>query len=442
MIDATRITSKTPAVLPAAAGRTTPPSEVPAPGPQDQFAATGSTAKTPSSPAPTVVVAPAASVTVEASQQPAPAAVPTKLYVESGSPPPPPPPGGPLLPPGDLGAGFPSAAGESTSTAEKLHGFLAKDPTGLYDTAVNKILQRVSDVTQKGIGVDVSGLLSVERTLYTTLAGGIENYTGGVPPLFMALAEGQAAYVNLGPKRKDEADHLMRMFAGLPLDVIEGLQASNSDVDQVRRILLDKAKGKEFPVYVDTDGKFGQPTPTESIATESIASIARRENQLGTDFPDPRMYYKWLVKRVDSNYRRLDPWLFGVKQPLHDKISQIKEHLSPPWAREENMHDPFGSTPSTRNIKKAYRSMMEICGNGQPPTWNTITNIADAAIGMDRDLHSGIQTYWIKMLSELGKEQRESLMAPLSRAWVNLNVLGPASPSSTWSLLRIRLISK
>ncbi|MBS2036095.1 patatin-like phospholipase family protein [bacterium] len=428
MIDATRITSTAPVALPAAVGRSMPASETPAPLPQDQFAATGSPTKADASPAPVVPVPTPASDTVEVKQAPASAPVPTKLYVDSNSPPPPPTPGGPLLPPGDLGAGFPSASGESTSTAEKLHAFLAKDPTGLYDTAVNKILQRVSDVTQKGIGVDVSGLLSVERTLYTTLAGGIENYTGGVPPLFMALAEGQAAYVNLGPKRKDEADHLMRMFAGLPLDVIEGLQASNNDIDQVRRILLDKAKSKEFPVYVDTDGKCGQPTPTESIATESIASIARRENQLGTDFPDPRMYYKWLVTRVDSNYRRLDPWLFGVKQPLHDKISQIKEHLSPPWAREENMHDPFGSTPSTRNIKKAYSSMMEICGNGQPPTWNTITDIADAAIGMDRDLLSGIQTYWIKLLSEVGKDQRESLMAPLSRAWVNLNVLGPNSP--------------
>lgn len=430
MIDANRITSTNPPLVPSALARPLSPSDPAAPQPQDQFAATGlpvSTDKTSVS-APPTVVAPPVAVTVEVSK-PAPPPVPTSLYTDPTPAPLPPQKGGPLLPGGDLGPGFPSARGDSFSVAERLHTFLAKDPTGLYDTAVNKILQRVSDVTEKGVGVDVSGLLSVERTLYTTLAGGIENYTGGVPPLFMALAEGQAAYVNLGPKRKDEADHLMRMFAGLPLDVIEGLQTGNADIDQVRRILLDKAKSKEFPVYVDTDGKCGTTTPTESIATESIASIARRENNLGADFPDPRMYYKWLVKRVDSNYRRLDPWLFGIKQPLHDKISKIKEHLSPPWAREENLHDPFGSTPSTRNINKAYASMMEICGNGQPPTWNTITDIADAAVGMDRDLLSGIQTFWIKMLSEVGREQRESLMPPLSRAWVNLNVQGPSSPN-------------
>ncbi|MBX3170787.1 MAG: patatin-like phospholipase family protein [Candidatus Eremiobacteraeota bacterium] len=428
MIDATRITSTTPPVVPAAPARSLPASEPAAPQPQDQFAATGApaTETRPTLAPPPVQVAPPPAVTVEANKTIS-APVPNALYCEPSSPPPP-PPGGPLLPPGDLGRGFPSAGGESHSMAERLHGFLAKDPTGLYDVAVNKILHRVSDVTEKGIGIDVSGLLSVERTLYTTLAGGIENYTGGTPPLFMALAEGQAAYVNLGPKRKDEADHLMRMFAGLPLDVIEGLPADDGDSGKVRRILLEKAKSKEFPVYVDVDGNCAELTATESIATESIASIARRENNLGADFPDPRMYYKWLVKRVDSNYRRLDPWLFGVKQPLHDKISGMKEKLSPPWAREQNLNDPFGATPSSRGVKKAYATMMEICGNGQPPTWSTLTDIADAAIGMDRDLLSGIQTFWIKLLSEVSREQRESLMLPLSRAWVNLNVLGPESP--------------
>jgi predicted acylesterase/phospholipase RssA len=428
MIDATRITSAPP-LVPTAPARSLPPSETPAPLPQDGFASSGAPVapeKAAVVSAPAVQVAPAPTVTVEANKT-SPAPVPNALFCEPAAPPPP-PPGGPLLPGGDLGRGFVSAGGESHSMAERMHTFLAKDPTGLYDLAVNKILHRVSDVTEKSIGVDVSGLLSVERTLYTTLAGGIENYTGGTPPLFMALAEGQAAYVNLGPKRKDEADHLMRMFAGLPLDIIEGLPDDNNDLGKVRRLLLDKAKAKEFPVYVDTDGKCELPTPTESIATESIASIARRENNLGSDFPDPRMYYKWLVKRVDSNYRRLDPWLFGVKQPLHDKISGMKEQLSPPWAREQNLNDPFGATPSARSVKKAYATMMDICGNGQPPTWDTITDIADAAIGMDRDLLSGIQTFWIKLLSEVSRDQRESLMPPLSRAWVNLNVQGPQSP--------------
>jgi predicted acylesterase/phospholipase RssA len=329
---------------------------------------------------------------------------------------------------GDLGPGFPASPSVSGSFAERLHDFLAKDPTGAYDWTVDKVLKRVSSVTQKGIGIDVSGLLSVERTLFTTLAGGIENYSGGTPPLFMALADGQAAYVNLGPKRQDEADHLMRMFAGLPLEIIEGLEPGDNDLGAVRSILLAKAKAKEFPVYVDADGICGEPTPTESIATESIASIARRENSLGSSFPDPRLYYKWLVTRVDSNYRRLDPWMFGVKQPLHDKISEIKGHLTPPWLKDDNLADPFGSTPTSRAVQKAYRGMMEICGNGQPPTWSTLSDIADATVGLDRDLLSGIQTFWIKLLSEVSPEQRQSLMAPVSRAWVNLNALAPQDP--------------
>ncbi|MBT9584116.1 patatin-like phospholipase family protein [bacterium] len=426
MIDNNRIHSHSPN-LPVVGQRSTPPNKPEQVLPQDQFA--GTTGQTPPSGNPP---APPPQVALPTPAQPAPAAVPFQPPVslfQSELPPPPPPQGGPLLRGGDLGAGFPSAAPSgSPSLAERLHGFVAKDPTGAYDWTVDKVLKRVSDVTQKSIGVDVSGLLSVERTLFTTLAGGIENYTGGTPPLFMALADGQAAYVNLGPKRQDEADHLMRMFAGLPLEVIEGLNSSDNDLAAVRSFLLEKAKAKEFPVYVDTDGKCGVPTATESIATESIASIARRENSLGSSFPDPRLYYKWLVTRVDSNYRRLDPWMFGVNQKLHDKISDIKGHLTPPWLKEDNLADPFGATPPSKEVQKAYRGMMEICGNGQPPTWSTLTDIADATVGLDRDLLSGIQTFWIKMLSEVSPEQRQSLMAPVSRAWVNLNVLGPQDP--------------
>lgn len=352
---------------------------------------------------------------------------PVTLYVEpqgeQPAPPPPPPPRS------DLGPGFPTAPSGETTLAERMHALLAKDPTGGYDFVIDKVLQRVSSVTQQSAGIDVSGLLDVEQTLFKTLAGGIENYKGGVPPLFMALADGQAAYVSLGKKREDEADHLMRMFAGLPLDLI-GTMDSPEDVemDAVRRILLEKAQNKEFPVYVDIDGKCGELTPTETIATESIGSIARRENQLGSDFPDPRLYYKWLVTRVDSNYRRLDPWLFGVNQPLHDKINKIKENATPPWIHDKNINDPFGATPQTGKIKKAYQTFMEVAGNGQPPTWDTLSDVADTVVGLDRDLLSGIQTYWIKLLSEVSVPQRESMMAPVSRAWVKLNTVPPTSP--------------
>lgn len=343
-----------------------------------------------------------------------------------------------FLPEGDLGAGFPARPAGKRSWGEKLHNFLAHQAGDVYDFALRQVLARISNTTQRGVGVDVEGLLSVERTLYRALAGGGDGYEGApahgkstqhaAPPVFQALADGQAAYVNLGPGRPEEAEHLMRMFANLPLEKIETLHHPDPNIERVRQHLVEKARANEFPIFVDTDGKFDESTPTEFIATESIASIARRENSLGSDFPDPRMYYRWLVTRIDSNYRKLDPWLFMSEPKVHDSVVTMKSHLTPPWLKSDNLSDPFGSTPDPRETQKAYLGFMELAGAGAPPTWDTLTNIADATIGLDRDLISGIQTYWIKLLKEVAPAQRESIMTPVSRAWTKLNALGPESP--------------
>lgn len=345
------------------------------------------------------------------------------------SPQPPDPDEPNFLPQGDLGSGFPARPRGHQSWGERLHGFLAHSVGGVYDFALRQVLSRISSTTSRGIGVDVAGLLGVERTMYQTLAGGGDGANGGFTiPVFQALADGQAAFVNLGPERHDEAEHFMRMFAGLPLEMIETMVHPDPELDKVRQHLLERARQKEFPIFVDTDGKFDEVTPTESIATESIASIARRENSLGSNFPDPRMYYKWLMTRVESNYRRLDPWLFGILPQVHDTVVDIKGRLTPPWLKGDNASDPFGATPDPRDVQQAYAQFMRMAGDGAAPNWDTLCNIADTAIGLDRDLVSGIQTFWIKLLSEVSPEQRESIMAPVSRSWVRLNALGIDHP--------------
>lgn len=334
-----------------------------------------------------------------------------------------------FLPSGELGEGFPAHPRARRGWGEKLHGFLAHSVGGVYDFALRQVMNRISNTTSRGIGVDVAGLLGVERTMYQVLAGGGDAVNGQLtPPVFQALAEGQAAYVNLGPKRDDEAEHFMRMFAGLPLELIETMEHPDPKIDKVRRHLLGRAQAKEFPIFVDIDDNFDEVTPTESIATESIASIARRENSFGSAFPDPRMYYRWLMTRVESNYRRLDPWLFGTKPKVHDDIVAIKQELVPPWLQGNNQSDPFGATPNPKKTQKAYETFMSLAGNGVPPTWDTLCDIADTVVGLDRDLLSGIQTFWIKLNSEASPEQRKTLMAPVSRAWVQLNALGKDHP--------------
>lgn len=322
----------------------------------------------------------------------------------------------------NLGPGFPSAPGPETTVATKLHDMIAGTVPGIYSTGSDLLLSKISDATEKGAGLHVKDLLQVERTLYQALSHSQDGFVGGAAPLFQALAEGKAAYVELGKELANEADHLMRLYAGIPLDVIEATGHGNDHLKDVRRILLERAKKQDFPVYVDVDGNYTNVTPTESIAGESIASIARRENSLGDDFPDPRQYYKWLVTRVESSYRRLDPWLYAVSPEQHHVIGEIKDGLAPPWLRGKDK-TPLGSRPHPENVQKSYEKFMKLCGDGAPPTMQNLADIADLAVQMDRDLISGIQSFWIKLLSEVSPEQRKTLMEPLARTWVTLNAL-------------------
>lgn len=332
----------------------------------------------------------------------------------------------------ELGDGFPSARPEKRSFAKRVQDRIASaDVLGLPSRAVNLILDRVSGPTENSIGINVQGLMEVERRLYKDLASGSEGYQGdGQPaPLFKALADGQASYVSLGPNRQSEADHMMLLFNGTSREQLKEMRFADPELAKVRNRLLEMAKEKEFPVFVDTDNSFESRNPTELIAAGSLRSIARRENGFGEDFSNPQAYYKWLLTRVHSNYAKLDPWLFATNPSVHESINVIKENLTPPWIESpRTSRELFGADLSHNQVQKAYTTMMELAGSGKAPTWDTLRRVADTVIGLDRDLLSGVQTYWIKLLSEVSPEQRETLLAPVARSWVNLNVVGPGHP--------------
>ncbi len=340
----------------------------------------------------------------------------------------------------NLGPGFPAAPTDRSSLAEGVHDWVSsRDPLGLYNKGVGILLDKVSDSTREGIGIDAQGLLQVERTLFRSLSSGAEGYQGnGSVPLFEALANGQACYVSLGPERQSEAEHMMLLFNNTPPEQLKDLPIADPELAKIRDQLVTKSERKEFPVFIDTDGDFDTTNATESILTGCLSSIAKRQNSLGADFPDPKDYYRWLLTRVESSHKKLDPWLFAAQPTTHSAAVEIKENLTPPWleapkrgffsGKPVENNDPFGAQPSAKKIRMAYLKMMEVCGNGKAPDWNTLTSIADLTVNLDRDLVSGVQTYWVKLLSELSPTERGTLMAPVSRSWVNLNVLGPDHP--------------
>lgn len=335
----------------------------------------------------------------------------------------------PSLPPGPppvLGDGIPAAAPEKRVPLLWLRDAAAGRVGSAYDFVTSKLLGALSSGTEKAVGVNLESLLNVDRTMFVALSPGREGYVSGSVPLFQALAEGQASYVSLGPGREVDADHLMRLFSGLPIETIEKMRPKQEDLAKVLRILLDLKKSSDFPVFVDVDGKLDEVNGTESIAAATIASIARRDNATSGEFPDPRLFYRYLLARIDSHWRLTDPWLYLANPNAHDEAGAIKTELMPPWISEDS-HDPFGSRTDPPMVDKAYRRVMTLAGGGQPPTLQTLVDVADTATCLDRDLLSGIQTYWIKLMRECSVDQRETLMRPLARAWVVLNLISPDS---------------
>lgn len=326
----------------------------------------------------------------------------------------------------DLGDGFPLAPDGPETLARRVHDFAAGHLSKAFNIAAHLLLSKLSTVTERSVGVNAGDLLDVERTMYRMMVPSRDGYVGGSPPIFQALAQGQAAYVML----KDDgnaSDHLTRLFTGLPPETLASIGAGNDAYTPIRKVLLDRLQKGDFPAYVDVDGDYTSVNGTESIATESISSIARRENVLSQGFGDPSSYYRWLVTRVDSAFRRTDPWLSEVKPELHKTVDEIKDNLSPPWITEPN-DDPLGSIPLHKKAEAAYKAVMATAGGGQPPTVQNLADFADTAISLDRDLLFAVQTYWSKLLREVTAEQRQSMFLPMARAWVTLNVLPPSDP--------------
>lgn len=372
--------------------------------------------------------APAAKPPAQAPSRPVAASAPPTVLVDEPATAPlpgpatPPPPAPPPVP----GDGFRLVAPDRRTPAVWLHDLAAHRAPGLYGLAATGVLDFLSHAAEEGLGVDLRGLLQVERTMYQTLAPSAQGY-GGQVPLFKSLADGQAAYVNLGPGKESDSEHLMRLFAGMPLDQLERLNPADPTTKHVLTALIAKARAQQFPAFIDIDRQLANVTPTESIATASIASIAHRENRFGNEFADPRKYYNWLITRVDSNFRRTDPWLHAVVPDTHSAVVAAKDAVTPSWIEGRNA-DPFGFRPDPGRVQEAYRSLMAMAGGGKPPTVDDLVRFADTVVGLDRDLLSGPQTYWTKLLSELPADQRRSVMEPLARAWVVLNLVPPDDP--------------
>lgn len=299
-----------------------------------------------------------------------------------------------------------------------------------YARDVQRLLQLASGRTERSIGLSVDNLLDIDKHFYRMLAPRRDAQGVKQPSEFLTKL-GQAgvtgtSYVYLGEGREPDAERLMELWDS-PQRPAQNPFAEGDDRAFVWDCLVEKAGKGELPIFMDLDGDPLTFTPTEHLARETLSSLVERSNTLGNGFSDPTLYYRWLDQRLRSNYQVLDPWLAREKPDLHQRLGCVKQGLTPPWL---GAAEGLGPWPSPQNAGRAFETVKAL---GEPVTSSRtpapqLADFADAAIALDRDMVTGVQSYWIKLLREVGSSGRKDLLQPLARAWVGLNLVPPGDP--------------
>lgn len=303
----------------------------------------------------------------------------------------------------------------------------------LYKNNAEGLLKATSRPVQS-MGLSMDDLLTVEKHFYRVLAP-VEDAAGikGAPEFMRELAETpfrppgtpHSAFVFLGEKRSDEAEMIMELWNGgthpppNPFD-------PGSEHHHMWSILEDINREGRFPIFLDLDDDATTYTGTEFVAKRTLSSMVERNNNFGDGFLDTGLYYSWLVTRMDSYYRDLDPWLGSHCRKLKGNIDNMKQWLTPDWLGGNGL----GPFPDSNKVDKAFDLMKTYGQEVDEDTHSAVglSNFADAAVALDRDMLTGVQSHWIKLLREIGHERRMEVLTPLERAWIHLNILPPDHP--------------
>lgn len=293
----------------------------------------------------------------------------------------------------------------------------------LFARGVNSLAELAGPAAERSVGLSVKDLVSIDEHLYKMLspqsdAQGVKQ----VPRFLRQLSEAtfsqpgspDAAYVYLGEGREKDSQAVMDLWNS-PQRPAQNPYPPEDDRSWVWTCLENKIAKGAFPVFIDLDGDPVGYSSAEYLAKETVSSLVERGNSLGSGgFSHAGLYYSWLTTRLDSFYRKLEPWMEQSNPALHQRVGAIKQDLTPPWL---GGNEGLGPWPSPPGIDRAFDSLRGLASG-------RVEEFADAAVALDRDLLSGVQSHWIKLMREAGSERREQLFRPLARAWVELNLNG------------------
>lgn len=302
--------------------------------------------------------------------------------------------------------------------------WLRENRPGGFQSSLFSVMHAGSGLLQTHVGLSLSDLSTVEEHYYRTLAPTVNsNGIKTTAPFLRELAKtghykpGQArsAFVFLGQDKAEEAKSVTDLWNS------KNRPPKNpfSTLDPRRLIwnsLKAQAKKGELPIFVDMDNNYSSNTGTELIAHKTLSSLGERNNSLGDDFADTSRYFRWLTERQESFSGDLEPY-FAQKNPeTSATVAEVKGLLTPPWLDGREGMGPWTAPEKMRELPAKFAQIKE---QGGENAW------LDSLIALDRDVLTGVQTYWIKLLRELKRPDRTELLKPLPETMFNLNLLAP-----------------
>lgn len=296
-----------------------------------------------------------------------------------------------------------------------------------FSSSVGSVMVAGSAPLQSAMGLSLSELMEVENHFYRSMAPSAnEQGVKSTAPFLRELAKGptrepgqpRSAFVFLGQKNTEEADSVTRLWNQdnrppqnpFPIE------------DQRHRIwesLESQSQKGSLPIFVDLDGDYSTFTGTEFVAKKTLSSLGERNNSLGDDFAETSRYFAWLTARQESFSRDLEPYFERTSSAGAETVKQLKQGLTPPWLDGKAGMGPWTAPQLMREMPEQLDRLKQEQGDGV---------YLDALVSLDRDVLTGVQTYWIKLLRELKRPDRHQVIDELPNLLFDFNLRTPDDP--------------
>ena len=294
-----------------------------------------------------------------------------------------------------------------------------------FSASFGSAVKASNGLMENSVGLSLNDLNIIEEHYYRSLAPALnDDGIKSTAPFLRELAstlvldpgEHRPAFVFLGPDKTKEAESVTQLWNS------ENKPAENPFTAQDPRSTIWSTLEKQseegrLPIFVDIDGDFNSFTGTELVAKKTLSSLGERHNSLGDNFADTGRYFAWLTERQEAYSKNLQPYFEKTQPHAASLVREMKESLTPPWLDGKKGMGPWAAPDAIREIPNKLDEIKTKSGRG---AW------LDSLISLDRDVLTGVQTHWIKLLRELKKPDRSELLEPLPKTFIELNLSKPS----------------